>query len=292
MKNNQRLVAEGSEIKEEQMFAPAIRKEEPITLSEETGFWDQKAATFKKIDLKGLNTIGLMKRYDTKFIFNRNMLPFVIAHLHRNYAILEMGNKRAFDYLTLYYDTEDMLFYRLHHDQRVNRYKVRCRNYVDTGKCYIEVKYKNNKDKTIKNRRLLKDKFIHPELSASSRDFARNCFSNGYRNVVDTIKPVLWVAYKRMTFANPSNNERITIDVDLRFDGNSRDIRLDYLVIAELKKACSSQKSEFLGLLKNLNILPTKFSKYCMGIVLTEDGIKSNRFKKKLRQLDRLAQYQ
>lgn len=273
------------------MLATAIRKEDTMTLAEEADFWEQKLATFKKIDLKGLNSIGLMKRYDTKFIFNRNMLPFVIDHLHRDYAILEMENKCAFDYRTLYYDTEDMLFYRLHHDQRVNRYKVRCRNYVDTEKCYVEVKYKNNKKKTIKNRLLLNDKFISPELSNASRDFARNCFSNGYRNAVDAIKPVLWVAYRRMTFANPSNHERITIDVDLRFNGNRHDIRLDYLVIAELKKACSSQKSEFLRLLKNLNILPTKFSKYCMGIVLTENGIKSNRFKKKLRQLDKLAQY-
>lgn len=271
------------------MLSIAIRKEEKRNLETEDDYIEQKLATFNTTDLNGLKSIGLMKRFDTKFVFKQNMLPFVIDHLQRNYAILEMNGKRAFDYLTLYYDTEDMFFYRQHHDQRVNRYKVRCRNYIDTGKCYLEVKFKNNKKKTIKTRQLLEDHYITPELSETSKTFARNCFFNGNQQRIDAMRPVLWVAYKRMTFANPSDQERITIDVNLRFNGNNRDIRLDHLVIAELKKACSSKKSEFFRLLKNLNILPTKFSKYCMGIVLTENDIKSNRFKQKIRQINKLA---
>jgi hypothetical protein len=273
------------------MLNAAIKKENPMLYSEDTDLWRYKFEKFDTIDLQGLKTIGLMKRYDTKFVFNRSMLPFVIDFMHHNYFVLEMDNKQVFEYITLYYDTKDRLFYRQHHDQRVNRYKVRCRNYVDTKKCYIEVKFKNNKNKTIKTRQLLDDQHIRPELSDESKDFARYCFNNGNRNIVDVIMPVLWVAYKRMTFANPSTHERITIDIDLRFNGKNRDVQLDYLVIAELKKASSSQRSDFFQWLKTLSILPTKFSKYCMGIVLTEQGTKSNRFKKKIRQINRLAEF-
>ena len=56
------------------------------------------------------------------------------------------------DYRSLYYDTVDRQFFLDHHNERVNRYKVRFREYVNSGLSFLEVKCKNNKKKTIKNR--------------------------------------------------------------------------------------------------------------------------------------------
>ena len=43
-------------------------------------------------------------------------------------------------------------FYNDHHNQRVNRHKIRFREYVDSGLIYLEVKCKTNKGKTVKKR--------------------------------------------------------------------------------------------------------------------------------------------
>ena len=244
---------------------------------------------FPKIDRGGLDALSLMKRYDTKFIFHRNKLPRVFDHLYRNYSMLEMADKRTFTYKTLYYDTPDHFFYRQHHDKRGNRYKIRCREYVDTSECYVEVKHKNNKKKMTKTRLRLTDPCITPGLSEPAKEFAKQCLDSSYRHLADEVKPVLWVIYDRITLANPINQERLTFDVNLKFSHQGRTISLDNLVIAELKQSQYLFKSDFFLLLKTLNILPTNFSKYCMGIVLLGKENKFNRFKKIILQLKKIG---
>jgi hypothetical protein len=101
--------------------------------------------------------------------------------------------------------------------------------------------------------------------------------------IVDKISPKLTVAYNRSTFANPSNMERLTIDTDLTYiDMDSSSYQISNMVIAELKRENSSPNTPLYQHLKGLGILPAKFSKYCMGIAMTEACVKSNRFKKKI----------
>ena len=68
------------------------------------------------------------------------------------YKVLEIDNERVHSYRSLYYDTDDRKFYLDHHNQRVNRNKVRFREYVGSKLTYLEIKRKNNKGKTIKKR--------------------------------------------------------------------------------------------------------------------------------------------
>ena len=46
----------------------------------------------------------------------------------------------------------DFDLYHRHHIGRSNRFKVRSRRYVESDLCFFEVKYRNNKGRTIKNR--------------------------------------------------------------------------------------------------------------------------------------------
>lgn len=95
--------------------------------------------------------------------------------------------------------------------------------------------------------------------------------------------------FDRITFANHENKERLTIDLNLTFTNkNSLQKKIDTLVIAELKSEKYSFNSQFTQYLKRLKIYPVKFSKYCIGIALTEKNIKYNRFKKKLLKLNKL----
>lgn len=243
-------------------------------------------AGFQTIDLDALNTIKLMKRYDRKFIFHKDKLADVFDYLYKDYKILEIDNNRVFKYENLYYDTDDHFFYYLHHNGRLNRYKVRCRRYIESNQCYFEVKFKTKKNRTIKSRLLLDDKNINHGLSEESKEFARKSILINNGDIVDIVKPALWVDFNRITFANLFNKERLTFDINLTYtDKISHSQKIDNLIIAELKSEDFSLNSPFSQYLKNLKIFPANFSKYCMGIAITEKSIKRNRFKKQLLKL-------
>lgn len=244
---------------------------------------------FKPTSLESLEILKLLNRYDTKFIFSSDQLIPVLDFLVGYYEVLKIGDRRCFQYQNLYYDTDDFFFYHQHHNRKYTRYKIRCRRYVDSNQCYFEVKQKNNKKKTIKSRLLLENDNSSSELSEESKSFARNRILLNNGDFIDQIKPKLRVEFDRITFANHTDKERITIDLNLAFTNkNSFSKKLDNLVIAELKSEKHTFNSLFIKYLKSLKIYPARFSKYCIGVAITEEKIKCNRFKKKLIKLNQL----
>jgi len=247
---------------------------------------EKNLENFTKIDLDNLDSIKLMKRYDTKYTFHKDKLMSIFDYLYNDYQVLEINKNLIFKYDNLYYDTDDYFFYYQHHNQRLNRYKLRCRKYNESNKCYFEIKFKNNKDKTIKTRILLDDKEINYELSEESKEFARKSVLINNGHIIDKLSPALWVGFNRITFANLINKERLTFDINLTYtDKSLNSHKINNLIIAELKSDNISINSNFYQYLKKLNIFPSKFSKYCMGIAITENKIKYNRFKDKLLKL-------
>ena len=111
---------------------------------------------FESITLSEMDNVKLMNRTDTKFAFSANYLPEILSRMRNFYKVLEIDNERVHSYRSLYYDTDDRKFYLDHHNQRVNRNKVRFREYVGSKLTYLEIKHKNNKGKTIKKRTKVK----------------------------------------------------------------------------------------------------------------------------------------
>jgi hypothetical protein len=242
---------------------------------------------FQGLPLEKLDDIKLLKRYDTKFVFHREKLPSVFDYLHNHYGILEINNNRTFKYESLYFDTDDYFLYHQHHNKKLNRYKIRCRRYIDSNQCYFEIKFKNNKKKTIKTRLLLEDKIIKDELSDISKEFGRKCILKDYNVCIDNVGPKLRIEFDRITLASQLNKERFTFDLNLTYTVNGTGkYCFNNLIIAELKSEKISLNPEFRQYLKSLKIFPTTFSKYCIGIAMTNNQVKSNRFKKTLLKLN------
>ncbi len=84
--------------------------------------------------------------------------------------------------------------------------------------------------------------------------------------------------------------ERLTIDSDLRFHNivSGKACSLDDLVIIELKRD-GMAASPVTSMLRTLRIHPAKFSKYCIGMALTDDALKKNRFKPRIMMVNRLT---
>ena len=96
-------------------------------------------ADFSPISLDDMDDVKLMSRTDTKFAFKLVKLPVLLQKMMPFYRILEIDGELIHDYKSLYFDTDDRKFYLDHHNRRVNRNKIRFREYIGSSLTFLEV---------------------------------------------------------------------------------------------------------------------------------------------------------
>lgn len=228
---------------------------------------------FEKISLEEMDRVKLMDRVDLKFVFNEKMLPGFLHQVHNDYYSLEVAGTRMSRYETLYYDTPAYDLFNTHHNGRLNRFKIRMRRYVESDLNFFEVKYKNNKARTIKTR------VKRDENSPAIEGNAEELLSTSANMAANDLVPKLWVNYTRITLVNRHEEERLTIDLDLEArteDGKSH--LFDGLVIVEAKQT-KAHKTPFIKLLRDNHVTEGGMSKYCLAVYTLVDDIKKNEFK-------------
>ncbi len=238
---------------------------------------------FDKITLSEMDNVKLMDRTDTKFAFNISNLAEILEKLPEFYRIMEIDGERLHDYKSLYFDTENRKFYIEHHNRRVNRNKIRFREYVGSGLTFLEIKLKNNKGKTIKKR--IKVNSISDNITKKQQDYINKII--GYPITVGAKQ---WINFSRVTFVHKRQKERLTMDVNLTFSHNEKKGDLKDIVIAEVKQERMSRSSDFMKIVKEMRILPFRLSKYCMSSLKLWPELKQNRFKKKQIFINKLKQ--
>ena len=238
---------------------------------------------FAPISLDEMDGVKLMSRTDTKFAFQANKLPSLLKRLTPFYRVLVIDGKSIHDYKSLYYDTDQRKFYIDHHNQRVNRNKIRFREYVGSGLTFLEVKLKNNKKRTIKKR--MKVDAIPKELSKEHIAYIKKIIGKKLE-----VKAKQWINFSRLTLVHKTQKERLTMDINLSFENSTESGDLKEIVIAEVKQERMSRSSDFMKIAKEMSILPIRLSKYCMTTLTLNAGIKQNRFKEKLLFINKLKQ--
>jgi hypothetical protein len=239
-------------------------------------------STFDQITLPEMDDVKLMSRTDTKFVFNIELFPEILQKLHAHYRVLNVNGLNISDYHTLYYDTDDFLFYNQHHCGKANRCKVRFRSYVQSDLHFFEVKNKNNKEVTTKKRIKAFDQT--PIISKKSMEFYHE---NAIVNDAE-LMPKLWVNYSRITLVNKNQPERLTLDLNLYFENECISKQYNNIVIAELKQERRT-KSVFMEVISKYSIREFSISKYCLGIACLYDNVKKNNLKSKLLTLKKIC---
>ena len=171
---------------------------------------------FEPIGLKEMDGVKLMNRTDTKFLFTTQQFSMVLCDILEYYRILEINEKRSCLYKTLYYDTENLNLYANHHKGKLNRYKIRHRTYAESDLGFLEVKFKNNKGRTIKSR--IEEHYPPDTWEGESGSFLKKTLPFDPQTLI----PVLWVNYNRHTLVHKTEAERLTIDMDLEFVKDSK----------------------------------------------------------------------
>lgn len=243
---------------------------------------DEILLKFPPISLAEMSEVKLMNRTDTKFVTNKRKLESLLALAADQYYVQEIDGCREAEYSTLYFDTKENSMYMVHQNGKKARQKLRIRSYVASDEHFLEVKTKNNRGRTSKKR----EQIISTETPLADH--------------YPFLKKLLWVEpeyvvpkqknhFNRITLVNIDKTERLTIDYNLSFYHleTKHAVNYDDIVIIELKRD-GLQPSPILPLLRQLRIFPMGFSKYCIGMALTNPLLKQNCLKERIKKINKI----
>jgi hypothetical protein len=246
----------------------------------------QTLGNFAPITLEEMEGVKLLNRIDTKYLTNEATLSKVLADAAAaGYRVLVADGVRISPYNSVYYDTPELRMFLDHHNRRLVRQKVRTRIYVKSGEAYLEIKRKNNHGRTKKKRIGI--------AAGEMMKFSSNPSACAYLEkhswfTAGDISPVLSTAFERITLVNPARTERLTIDTRLHFRNyrTGGKAGLQDTVIIELKQD-GHAASQMKKILLDNRVKPARISKYCVAVTLTDPSVKSNRFKVKVRTIEK-----
>lgn len=243
-------------------------------------------SAFPPVSLEEMDGVKLMNRIDTKYLTDEQTLAGILQDaLNCGYRALVTDGSKIASYDTLYFDTPELRMFMDHHNRRLVRQKVRTRVYVGSGTTFLEIKRKNNHGRTKKKRMeipLAEFKDFSADATACEYLEAKSWFTAA------ELSPSLETIFRRITLVNPTMTERVTIDSSLGFNNfrTGLEASLRNGVVIELKqdgRAGSTMKR----ILLDHRVKPIRVSKYCVGITLTSPGLKTNRFKLKIRKIEK-----
>jgi len=235
--------------------------------------------SFTKVTLADLEQVKLMNRIDHKFCLHRKQLLSILESLKSEYFVLEIQGETIFLYDNTYFDTQDDRMYLSHHNGSGKRYKIRVRQYVQSKDNFLEVKFKNNKGWT-KKERIGRQEFDQ-EFRENENEFLQ--MTSPFKGL--QLVPKIKNNFNRITLVNNEFTERVTIDLCLGFENQENKITLENLVIIEIKQSRSKGTSLINDVLKANKIEDQGFSKYCIGRSLLDETLKRNNFKPMLIKL-------
>ena len=239
-----------------------------------------------------MESVKLMNRIDTKFAVPLSLLPAILDAAQKDYYAQEIDGKRIATYDTMYYDTESLDMYVRHHDKQLVRQKIRVRQYVESQLTFLEIKRKNNKGRTKKKRIAVPGFDIQGSSFGESKKelwSVEDFIAAKSRYLWSELSPHLSTKFHRITLVNKAKTERLTIDMDLLWTNvvSGEKKTFNDLVIIELKRD-GNVPSHMTDIMLDLRVHPFKISKYCIGIALTTPDIKKNRFKNKIRTIEKM----
>ncbi len=243
--------------------------------------------------MSGLATISLAElteraalqtRVDRKYVLGRREADEVLADLGPDTRVLEIDGVSALAYESVYFDTPDLLSYRMAAHARRRRFKLRTRSYVDSATSFLEMKTRGARSTTVKDR---------IEYSPADRDVLTHEGRRYAEAALDELGisdperldllPTLVTRYHRTTLYLPGSGSRATVDTGLSWEAEDGTtiIRPD-LAIIETKSG--SRTSEVDRLLWSHGHRPDRISKFGTGLATLRPDLPANKWARVLRR--------
>lgn len=248
------------------------------------------------IGLEEAKAVRLMNRVDRKYLASADVMEELLGRVTDGYRVQEIaaGNRIA-PYRTLYFDTDDLAMYTMHHNGKRNRQKLRVRTYRSSDTTFFEIKNKDNKGRTSKVRIPMDvTMFDYVEEVAEVREFVEAHTPYNFRfSILHSLHACLENRFERVTLVDKGKKERVTIDRGIRFHNRATGVDADIsgILVVEVKREAGAPMSEMERTLHEMHIQPQRMSKYCIGTALTDPTAKRNKFKPSLLYIDNLLTY-
>lgn len=244
------------------------------------------SSDFAPCDLEAMNDrTAMLTRIDNKYIVQSSDLEHMLAAFSEDFDILEIGDRRAFTYATRYFDDDEQRAYYEHHQGKRKGFKVRARRYLEAGLCFVELKMKEKRGTTIKQR-LEYDYDAYETLNAEAIQFVKNGYQTHYGKRFEYhVRPTLDIEYKRLTLVSKNREERMTIDTDLVFSNGQHRLNAQRgIFIIETKSKNGRGRAD--RCLQGQHHYPIKrCSKYCIGMAALSEVSRFNHFLPTMRKL-------
>lgn len=237
---------------------------------------------FSHIDLADMPREVLMERLDRKYAFHFSRIPEIISLVTSDYQVIRAEGLVISPYNSLYLDTPACDFYRNHQRGFKNRVKVRYRAYPHTDTTFLEVKFKNNKNITSKER-VLTDGMKWPLTTDLSQ------FVNGQLGSYPhaDLKPTARIDYDRIGFIALDGDERFSIDFNIQFKMGKSASDFGSLAILEVKQR-HYVTTPVIRAMRKMGLTEVSLSKYCLAMSALDPMLKSNNFKPAFRKIQRI----
>lgn len=211
-----------------------------------------------------------------------------MKELKDKYFVLSIKNNSIFVYDNIYMDTDDFIFFHQHEKNLKSRVKVRTREYVDSNIAFFEFKQKEWD-------LIRKSRFDLPVSESKDINNEGKAFYQSMCNSLElpymhaNIKPKLRTLYKRITLCSKKNDERITIDFDIKLQDITTKGKEFFSLwpVAIIETKSSHKKCQSHEILSKMNYKPARgCSKYCLGIVYNGFVSETKHFKNTMKFID------
>jgi hypothetical protein len=239
-------------------------------------------ASLDAVSLEATNdAAALQTRVDRKYVIDAEVLAGVIDVCGSRLSVLAIDGLRRFGYESTYFDTTALDLFRATALERPQRIKVRTRTYLDAGVHMLEVKTRNSRGVTVKERLALAE-IGGWQLTGDAGAFVDEhaVLPGGSRGLV----PVLTTRYQRSTLVDGSDGARVTIDETLRcigVDGRVLALRDDDVV---LETKTSGRPSTIDRALWRAGRRPVSISKFGVGLAGLDPTLPSARWRRTMRR--------
>ncbi len=214
---------------------------------------------------------AMLTRVDNKYLVNRRQFGATLQQASRRYRLLTIDKKNIFAYRSKYFDDHYRSYYE-HHQGRRRRFKIRIREYVDSGAFYFEMKLKGLRGQTVKFRESCESFAMH-QLDEQSHYYmlARDWYETTYqRRFPDQLSASLIVNYSRIALVSRQGQERVTVDTDITYQdvhsGYSWELSRNVAIVETKTEKGAGQMDQLLK--KSGCRQVSRCSKYCLGLAL------------------------
>ena len=235
------------------------------------------------ISLAGiLELAALQTRVDRKYVVPAQQVAAVLASLDPSVRVLEIDGERSSAYESMYFDTPDLLSYRMAAQARRRRFKLRTRSYLDTGESWLELKTRGLRNTTVKERQ------PHPleqrdQLTPAGLAYAAPVLNELGMPRADELRATLITRYRRTTLFAPLSESRATIDTELAWEAaDGAGFTLPNAVIIETKSG--SRPSDVDRALWRNGHRPVTISKYGTGLAALRPELGHSKWNRVLRR--------